>query len=339
LKKCLRTLEAQALFDGPTHPVHLRVAEANGCLYLDLANEQWEAVEITAAGWHVIPHPPVKFRRVPSMAPLPHPERGGDITLLRPLINIGSDANWQLLVAFLVQTFRPQGPYPVLVLHGPYGSAKSTLTKMIRALTDPNAAPLRAFPRTEEDLFVSAQHGWVLAFDNLSTLSRRDADALCRLASGAGFATRKRYTNATESLLTAARSVIVNSIEEVVTRADLRDRSIALHLPAITSTQRLDERQLWQDFAAVHPRILGALLDAVSVAWRDQDWVSLPAMPRMADFARWACAAAPACGWRPEAFLRAYAPSDHVPNDRWHEDAPVVQAVRNLMATLNGVHQ
>src|SRR2546428_19512 len=80
---------------------------------------------------------------------------------LRALVNIGSDDDWRLLVAFLVGTFRPWGPYPILALYGPQGASKSSLTKMVRALIDPNEAPIRTFPRTERDLFISAQRGWI----------------------------------------------------------------------------------------------------------------------------------------------------------------------------------
>lgn len=306
LNQLLQTLKGEALFKGPTHPVHLRVAAHEGCLYVDLANDVWEAVKITPEGWRITPQPPVKFRRVPAMAPLPHPEPGGAIDLLRPFVNVGSDEDWLLLVAFLVNTFRPRGPYPVCVIQGQNGTTKSTLIQVIRALTDPNEAPIRAMSRSEQDLFISAHHSWVLTFDNLSRVSRKEADALCRLTNGGGFATRKLQTNDTESLLTAARSVVVNSITEVVTHADLLDRAIVLRLPALSEDKRRDEKEFWQEFDTVRPRILGALLDAVSMALRDHDRLIVLELPRMADFAKWACAAAPACGWRPAAFLHAY---------------------------------
>jgi hypothetical protein len=250
------------------------------------------------------------------MAPLPRPERGDGIDLLRPFVNLGSETDWMLLIAFLVGTFRPRGPYPVLVLQGQYGSAKSTLTRVIRALADPNEAPIRPLPRSEQDLFISASHSWVLTFDNLSQVSRKDADALCRLTSGGGFATRQLRTNNTESLLTAARSVVVNSITEVVTQADLLDRAIVLRLPGLSREKRRDEEGFWENFAAVRPYILGALLDAVSVALRDYHRLIAVELPRMADFAKWSSAAVQAFGWRPATFLRAYAqPQDTLTGD------------------------
>jgi hypothetical protein len=58
----------------------------------------------------------------------------------------------------------------LLVLAGEQGSAKSTLAGMLRALVDPNVAPLRALPRDDRDLFIAANNAHLLAFDNASGL-------------------------------------------------------------------------------------------------------------------------------------------------------------------------
>jgi hypothetical protein len=331
LKDELRVLEGKARFEGPELPVHLRIAQQEDQLYLDLANDQWEAVEITAEGWCVVDDPPVKFRRTSSMRPLPQPISGGSIEDLRALMNIGSEDDWRLLVSFLVSTFHPYGPYPMLVLHGPQGSAKSTLTRMMRNLIDPNHAPIRTLPRSERDLFISAQQGRLLAFDNLSALSNEMSDALCRLTTGGGLGGRKLYTDADEAIFQATRPVIINGIEEVVTRGDLLDRSVLLHLPTLSPAQRRGETEFWREFEDARPRILGALLDAVSGALRNRDTVTLTEHPRMADFARWSCAAAPALGWMAEKFLQAYSHNIQSANDLVIEASPVAQAVLKLM--------
>src|SRR5262249_21185574 len=56
-------LEAKAKFDGPEEAAFIRIAEANGGFYIDLANDKWEAIEITSTGWRLIPKPPIKFCR------------------------------------------------------------------------------------------------------------------------------------------------------------------------------------------------------------------------------------------------------------------------------------
>ena len=47
---------------------------------------------------------------------------------------------------------------------------------------------------------ISANNGYLLAFDNLSSLPAWLSDALCRLASGGSFAVRQLYTDDDEVL-------------------------------------------------------------------------------------------------------------------------------------------
>jgi hypothetical protein len=76
----LGVLEAKAKFDGPEEEVFVRIAEANGVFYIDLANDNWEAIEVTPGGWKVISNPPVKFCRRRGMESLPMPACGGRST-------------------------------------------------------------------------------------------------------------------------------------------------------------------------------------------------------------------------------------------------------------------
>ena len=46
--------EARAVIDGPEREVFVRTGAHGGKLYLDLANENWEAVEIDASGWRIV---------------------------------------------------------------------------------------------------------------------------------------------------------------------------------------------------------------------------------------------------------------------------------------------
>jgi hypothetical protein len=64
----------------------------------------------------------------------------------------------------LLGALRAGGPYPILAIAGEQGSAKTVLSKLLRALIDPNVAPVRALPRNERELFIAAGNGHVLAF-------------------------------------------------------------------------------------------------------------------------------------------------------------------------------
>ena len=229
----LGVLRGKALFQGPELPVFVRLAEQGGAIYLDLANDAWQAIEITAGGWRVVTDPPVKFRRTRGMLPLPIPSRGGSVEDLWRFINVeGRDR--RLLLSWLIMAFRPIGPYPVLLIHGEQGSAKSTVGRVLRSLVDPNVALLRARPRDEVDLLIAATNGAVVGYDNLSFLSDDLSDAICRLATGGSLGKRELYSDADEVLFSVMRPVILNAIEDLAIRGDLADRGLSAYLPRIT---------------------------------------------------------------------------------------------------------
>ena len=116
------------------------------------------------------------------------------------------------------------------------------------------------------------------------------SDTLCRLTSGSAFSTRRLFTDQDEILFAAARPVILNGIEDIITRPDLADRAILLMLAPIAEWQRRPENALWREFELARPHILGALLDAAAHGLQMLPQVRLQRLPRMADFALWATA-------------------------------------------------
>src|SRR5215813_3849798 len=301
LQSALNVIEAKAHFDAPERAVHIRVGGLDGRLYLDLGDETWRAVEIDTIGWRVIDNPPVRFRRAAGMQPLPVPVPGGSVETLRSFLNVQSDTDFVLAVAWALAALRNRGPYPVIVLSGEQGSAKSTFSAILRALLDPNTAPLRALPREDRDLFIAASNGHLLVFDNVSGLPAWISDTLCRLATGGGFAVRQLYTDQDEVLFDAARPVILNGIEDIVTRPDLADRAVFLTLEPIPEDRRRPEQELWAAFEKERPRILSVLLDAVVQGLKMLPQTRLEKLPRMADFALWGTA----CEREPGAFMMA----------------------------------
>jgi hypothetical protein len=330
IRSALDLLETRAQFDGPERAVHIRVAEHGGHIYLDLANEHWRAVEIGPDGWRVIECPPVRFRRPVGMLPLPVPEQGGSIEALNSLLNLASPNDFVLVVAWLLMALRSRGPYPLLAISGEQGSAKTVLSKLLKALIDPNAAPVRALSREERELMIAANNGYLLAFDNLSGLPHWLSDALCRLATGGSFAVRQLYTDDEEVLFQAVRPILLNGIEEVVSRPDLGDRAIFLMLTPIGEAQRRPESELWREFEIARPRILGALLDAVVYGLRATSCVHLDRLPRMAGFALWATACETAL-WPAGTFALAYAANRRAAIESIIEADPVATCVRALM--------
>jgi hypothetical protein len=289
---------------GVTRNIAVRVAGEGEKIFLDLADDEWRAVEIDANGWRVVSRPPVYFRRSRGMLALPEPVRGGSVDELRTILNVGDDRSQQLIVAWLLAALRPTGPYPILVVYGEQGSAKSTTAEGLRFLVDPHTTLLRSLPGNLRDLAVAAHNNWVVGFDNLSNVYAGMSDALCRLATGGGFGTRQNYRDLDEVLVNAVRPILLNGIaSEMISRPDLLDRSLVVELPPIPETKRRTKEDVWGDLKAARPRILGALLDAVSVGLRNLPRVKLDRLPRMADLARWGEACGPALGWKRMEFV------------------------------------
>ncbi|MDP9478789.1 MAG: DNA polymerase, partial [Actinomycetota bacterium] len=331
LKDALEVLEAEALFEGEEHPVHIRVAEHDGAIYVDLVNNAWKAVQITPEGFKLVSDPPVRFRRRKGMLALPNPIEGGKVDALRRFVNVRDEAAWRLLLAWLVQAFRPTGPYPILILQGEQGSAKTTLARILKAIVDPSTAPVRSAPRGEHDLVIAATNSWVLSLDNLSGLPPWLSDALCRLSTGGGFGTRTLYENDEETIFYATRPALLNGITDVATRADLLDRSIILVLHTILEGDRRPEAEIWREFQEALPGILGGIFEAVSTALRNLPETTLPRLPRMADFALFATAAEESLGMEPGGFMATYDESRREISQLALEADPVAVAVVKLM--------
>ncbi|HZZ23035.1 MAG TPA: hypothetical protein VFE60_10880 [Roseiarcus sp.] len=305
LQSALNVIDAKANFDSIERTVHVRVASHEGKLYLDRCDSDWSAIEIDTTGWRIVAEPPVRFRRSSGALGLPAPERGGSIDELKPFLNVRHVRDFVLVVAWTLAALIDSGPYPVLAFAGEQGTAKSTASKILRALIDPNTAPLRALPRNDRELFISANNAHLLVFDNVSGLPPWLSDTMCRLSSGGGFSVRSLYTNNDEVLFDAARPQILNGIGDVITRPDLADRALFITLKPIPEKKRRSDRELLAAFEAKRAGILGALLDALVVGLRRLPTTQLPELPRMADFAVWATACEQAF-WKEGTFMNAY---------------------------------
>ena len=290
-------------------------------------------VEITASTgtFRVLDDSPVRFVRARGMLALPVPEHGGNLLALRELVNIADDGDWTLVLAWLVAALRPTGPYPILLVYGEQGTAKSMLVRIIRKFVDPNKADLRAEPRDTRDLAIAASNGWIIALDNLSSIEPWLSDALCRLSTGGGFATRQLYTNNEEAIFDSKRPVVLTSIEEIATRGDLIDRCIILELQPIAEAGRKTESEIWAALDASAGRIFGALLDAVAHALRAHRDLRLPVLPRMADFAIWATAAEAGLGLPTGAVMAAYQGNRAAANQTAMESSEIATLVMALV--------
>ena len=276
----LTTLKGYAIHEGKEEEVFLRCAPIQDGYLIDQTNDRWTAIKVTATGSEIIQFPEIKFIRSNTATALPDPVEG-DISLLWEHVNIPAEFQ-TLIITFILDSWRPQTPYPVLELCGEQGSAKSTTHACIRQLSDPNRVPLRTAPKNSQDIFVSASNNHQASFENMSNLSGKMQDALCTLSTGGGFATRKLYSDSDESVIEVKRPVIINGISPVATRPDLIDRLIHIDLPKINCYKPAE--YLEQAFISDLPQVFGGLLNLFSLALIYLPDINIDKPPRMADF-------------------------------------------------------
>lgn len=329
LQDAIGTLDGQARFEGEEYPLASRITHHCGAVWVDLGCPAWRALRIDASGHQIVSSKdvPVKFRRTRSILPIPDPEQGGTLDELRQLFSLDDD-NWMLLLGCLIGVFQADGGRAQLELVGRQGSGKSTLARMFVSLVDPSEVPVRSMPKDEEALLIAVQHRSVLALDNVSNMPGEMSDAVCRVSTGGGLGRRQLYSDSDEVLLKVQLPLVWTGIAPVTTnRPDLADRTLSVTLEPLDSTQYRSERSLLAEFEAMRPRLFGALCDAVSMALRNRDTVRLAELPRLADFALWVEAAAPAFEWEPGAFTAALGLSRINANAQAIDASPIGQLV------------
>jgi len=335
LQVAILQLEANARYEGPIRTLFVRVGNHGSTDYIDLANDSGQVIVIDQEGWRIVDDPPVAFRRPSGMLPLQLPTRGGSLDPLRSLVNLSSDADWLLFVALLTSYFRYSGPFPLMVLQGEQGCAKSTTARIVKHLIDPTAAPLKSQPRDIRDCMIAAQNTWVMAMDNLSRLTGWLSDCLCQLSTGGGLSTRRLYADEEEMIFDVQRPVILNGITEFIERGDLADRSVFFYLPVIPEEKRRTEADIKAAIASALPGALGALLDLIVAALKLLPGIKLHGMPRMADFARWGEAVCRAMGKPPGEFMTAYTANRRDATTAIVDVDPVAVQLRILMNGLD----
>ena len=116
------------------------------------------------------------------MQPLPapsmiDPKKG--IARLKEVLCLRDERDLIVIVGWALAALASRSPFTVLVFLGEPGSTKTSAAFVARSLVDPNAAPLRAKPKDLHEVFVSAVHSRVVAYNNLSHVPDWLSDGIC----------------------------------------------------------------------------------------------------------------------------------------------------------------
>ena len=327
----VNTLEGQAYQEDQIIKLYNRIAKVEDVIYCDLGNDK-TVVRIDSKGWKKTTNCPVKFKRFKHQLPQVDPVTGGELSNVLGYINIFDPQEQLLFLTYIIAAFIPDIPRVVLVHIGDQGAAKSTAMRVVRSLIDPSSAELLIPPSDIPELALAANHNYCLYLDNLSYLSDQLSDVLCRLVTGVGFTKRKLYTDSDDILLNQIVAVGITGITLVATKPDLLDRCLILRFQRISDEKREDEGDFWQRFNNEKPYILGAIFTALSKVLQIIPNLKLSQKPRMADYAKYAVAAAIALGGDAEMFLTAFAENVKRQNNAAIEASAVAQVVIDFMS-------
>ena len=307
IQAVVRALESDARYgDFPGQKVDLRVGFEGDPYFpsrvlVDLANASGELLEITAQGFTATSNLIHAFRRSPTTRPLPvdvsasEEMKRSSLDSFARLFSLNALSRARVLV-WLAAALRPTGPYPILVLRGPTGSGKSLLARALRALVDPCSAPLRRLPARDCDVARVGFDNWAVVFDQVHRIPPNISSAISALSTGDSFEVRQpdRRDALTFEL---ARPVILIAPSDAVARGwtasqSLASRTVTIDLDVISAP--LPEAHVMTTLEALRPALTAALAAAVSTALSRLRDIEIGSVPRLADAAVWAAAAAPA---------------------------------------------
>jgi hypothetical protein len=335
LMEVIETLKARAIFDGPEIKVSHRVARVGDEIFIDLGTASGEMVRITGNGWSMVNAGPVAFVRDEGFKPLATPASGPIkqelIEEFFGMLGIVGD-NAILLMGFLLNCIRGEGPFMFLLVEGQQGSGKTFLSEVLKKILDPNAVVRSRLPDNEGDLILQAGEYFLSVYDNASGMKTDLSDALSNIVYGANFAKRELFSNGGMYVLSACSPFIINGIGDFVTKPDLLSRAIPVQLEPIS--QRRTEVELRQTVEGMLPAVLAALYTSAAYALRWENSRNMPAevfQIRMTDSAKWISAAEPALGHETGTFARTLRGKLSETSNELVNNEPIVAGLRTML--------
>ena len=330
MKGAVNVLIGRAIHECEEYLLSNRVAWKDGDIVYDMTNSMYETVTISRDGWGISQEKHPMFRRHNHQIPQDTPVRGGDVSKIFDIVNVHA-ADRLMTLVHLVASLVPDIPHAAPNICGEQGSAKSTASKIFKALVDPSVIDTAKMPANEDRMHQMLSHHWYLIFDNVSYIQDWQSDIFCSGITGQATAVRTLYSDDDDTIFKYKMCIGFNGISYLATRSDLLDRSFTLQLEPINDDRRISEEDVIKQFAEMRAEILGAMFDALSHAIKVYPTVEMATMPRMADFAKWGCAIAEGLGYSQKEFIDAYYTKIAESNMNAIEANPVAELIMTLM--------
>jgi len=295
IQEIKETLLALASVHAVQDHVLPRVAPIEGGIEIDMMDERFQTVVITASGvW--VRNTAINFFARPAESralPVAVLDDTADASLLRSFINVKGVA-FYLLLAYITFTIASpkidRSKYVFLVLRGAQGTGKTFASKVIKGLIDPSFIDAQTLPNSARDLGIMLQSCHLALVDNVRDLSPQLSDLLCMASTGGVTVQRKLYTDEGLKALKLHGAILFNGIHPFMGQSDFSDRTVCIELTPIASEGRRSDSELLRAFEACQPHILGGLYRIIQQVLQVLPDVRPDAPTRMVEFCRWLAA-------------------------------------------------
>ena len=350
INQVVTQIELEAVALGKRYELHLRSYKDKNVLWYDLGG--WRAVKITKDGWEVVPYPPPMFFPGTFVEDIEErePERSlnemDEANYLENFLGLWAiDYDEKILLKlYIIISLIPGFSHPILVLHGPYDSGKSTLLKYLKRIIDPTGAELLP-PTLSQDIFLhNLSCNYCICLDNLNYIPTWLADDLCCVCTGGYMIRRKLFTDNQSYRYSMQKIAMLSCINFLTVRPDFLSRCIMLHLQPIIPANRLAEVAIENSFRKIQPKILGEIFTMLAKAFKiidsqGQDNIlnklnNKGSSSRLVDFALWAEVLAQILGLPPEYISKILLEKAIATEMISIENNPLVIALEALLTVL-----
>ena len=318
-----RVLDMLAHDSGDVRELHTRAAFHEGAVLYQLSPGR--VVRVDEKGWEIDSAPPVHFRAVKNLQPLPAPAAGGKLEDVAEWVNLKTDRDRRLFLTYVTLVALPHIPRPILQTTGVMGAGKTTASRIVKRLWDPTGNEAVTIDR--RDFLQKAAHCYILMLDNQNSLPEWFQDTLCRLVTGESDSKRILYSDDEDLVWSMQRAVLLNGINPPSDRGDVQDRTLPIELERLDKRDRLPEDDFWLQFSLKQPELLGAVFDALAGALRARHTVKLAERPRLADWGLYAAALYESQGWGVDAFVEDWKGVEETQHQGTLDGSIVAQAV------------
>ena len=211
--------------------------DSEGNVWFQLEGGRFAKIPAGATTYTLESNCPLSFIDTPGALPFSMPVAGGTRGDVEKLFSTCmSNNNKVALIAWLLSTFNPDGPYPGVFIQDSKGLGKSLLIKNLYRVADPrsdsNSIPSE-LPRKTDDIMLIGQGQHCLVFDNVRVISKAQSDGLCIYCTGGGAKKRKLFTDGDVFTIEAIGPSLLGGITQAVTEPDLLDRMFVVQLEAL----------------------------------------------------------------------------------------------------------